>query len=58
MNYKDAKRGLPQRDSKVFAVINQKGGIGKKQTSINLAVCLSRKGYKVVLRDGNTGSMQ
>lgn len=30
---------------KVISVINQKGGIGKKQTSINLAVCLSRKGY-------------
>ena len=43
---------------KVISVINQKGGIGKKQTSINLAVCLSRKGYKVVLRDGNTWSMQ
>ena len=43
---------------KVISVINQKGGIGKNQTSNNLAVCLSRKGYKVVLRDGNTGTMQ
>lgn len=51
MNYKDVKRGLPQRDSRVIAVINQKGGVGKSTTVINLSACLGESKKKVLVVD-------
>ena len=46
--------------SKVIAVFNQKGGVGKTTTNVNLSACIAVKGRKVLVVDidpqGNTTS--
>lgn len=60
MSFKDAKRAFPDRPPRVMAIINQKGGVGKSTTAVNLSAALGESKKKVLVIDfdpqGNTSS--
>lgn len=60
MDYKEIKRGYPDRPAHVISIINQKGGVGKSTTAVNLSAYLGENRKKVLVLDfdpqGNTTS--
>ena len=45
----------PPRTAKVITITSGKGGVGKTNVSINLAIALSRMGHRVVILDADFG---
>jgi len=47
----DSTAGEPQRMAKIFCIANQKGGVGKTTTTVNLAAGLAKVGQRVLMID-------
>ena len=55
-----AEEALPRTDvsptASVLAIASGKGGVGKTNIAVNLAIVLSRRGYRVLLVDADIGT--
>ena len=60
VGFRDVKRSKSVKGTRIIAIINQKGGVGKSTTAVNLAAALGEQNKKTLVVDfdpqGNTTS--
>lgn len=49
------KLNMKQEGTKVYTIASGKGGVGKSNLVVNLAICLSKRGLKVLVFDADIG---
>ncbi|HUX38985.1 MAG TPA: AAA family ATPase, partial [Rectinemataceae bacterium] len=47
--------GQPERKTRIIAVTSGKGGVGKTNVSVNLAIAYAKLGKKVIVMDADLG---
>ena len=53
--YGKSNRGAPGHKTRIIAITSGKGGVGKTNISVNMAIAYARTGKKVLLIDGDLG---